>query len=164
MQHEPLESRKPNRKLRHKVQSPLFFNRELSWLEFNARVLDEANNPRNPLLERLKFLAIFSSNLDEFFMIYVSGMRERVSQETGKLPTEQSYLDDLRAIKARLEPLLKAQYDCYPALLPCLAQAAGSMHSCQPLYDKALASVRFHHVNRVFPVVSPRTYQPRHQF
>ncbi|HLI48969.1 MAG TPA: polyphosphate kinase 1 [Chthonomonas sp.] len=164
MQHEPLESRKPNRKLRHKVQSPLFFNRELSWLEFNARVLDEANNPRNPLLERLKFLAIFSSNLDEFFMIYVSGMRERVSQETGKLPTEQSYLDDLRAIKARLEPLLKAQYDCYRALLPCLAQHGVHIDSYQDLGDKEKAELTTYFEKQVFPVLTPLAVDPGHPF
>jgi len=65
----------------HQPVSPdeLFFDRELSWLSFNGRVLEEARNPDTPLLERLKFLAIFSKNLDEFFMIHIPGLHDRAN-------------------------------------------------------------------------------------
>src|SRR5688572_7063283 len=104
----------PSGKLEQIVPSapttPTFLNRELSLLEFHARVLEEALDVRNPVLERLKFLAIFSSNLDEFFMIRVSGLKEEV--ENGV--TELSYdgltpAEQLSRIRQRLLPLIDIQ-------------------------------------------------------
>jgi polyphosphate kinase len=86
--------------------SSLFLNRELSWLEFNARVLHEAFDPRNPLLERLKFLSIFSTNLDEFYMVRVAGLRRQVAAGVLQTPadglTPQAQLD---AIEQRVSGL-----------------------------------------------------------
>lgn len=103
-----------------------FFNRELSWLEFNQRVLDEARDPSLPLLERLRFLAITASNLDEFFMVRVGGLQtlvERGSQKrdpAGMTPAEQ-----LEAIGARVAELTHDQYQCWlNDIEPALEQAA----------------------------------------
>src|SRR5262245_22216416 len=93
-----------------------FINRELSWLEFNARVLEEAKDPTNPLLERVKFLSIFSSNLDEFFMVRVSGVRE---QAFGDGAPQDYAPDGLRAITQlqrlghRTQELVADQYRCW---------------------------------------------------
>src|ERR1041385_8433234 len=82
------------------LHSPaLFVNRELSWLEFNRRVLHEARDPRTPLLERVKFLSIFGSNLDEFFQVRVAGLRQQVAARLSELTSDgMSPEDQLRAI------------------------------------------------------------------
>ena len=106
-------------------QSEHFINRELSWLEFNARVLEEAEDGSTPLLERVKFLAIFSSNLDEFFMVRVAGLR---AQLEGGVPQDinpdgLAALEQLRDIRERTSQLVAAQYACYrEVILPALAE------------------------------------------
>ena len=85
----------------------LYINRELSWLEFNARVLHEAFDPRNPLLERLKFLAIFSTNLDEFYMVRVAGLRRQIAAGVQHVsPDGMSPADQLAAILKRVAELV----------------------------------------------------------
>src|SRR5204863_6821014 len=96
------------------VNADAFVNRELSWLEFNRRVLEEAQDPSVPLLERLKFLAIFSSNLDEFFMVRMAGLKRRVhagdqtAGPDGLTPTETT-----AAVAARVRELMDAQHHCF---------------------------------------------------
>ena len=102
----------------------LFINRELSWLGFNERVLEEARDPTVPLAERLKFVAIVASNLDEFFMVRVAGLKQQLSGEVeepppdGMMPQEQ-----LAAVSARTHKLVDAQYHCWTdQLVPALAR------------------------------------------
>src|SRR5689334_24744142 len=116
------ESAKAPRQPRH--QKHLFINRELSWLEFNRRVLEEALNERHPLLERLKFLSIFSSNLDEFFMVRVSGLQEAIEAEIlDESPDGMSPSEQLLEIRARLKPMLVRQMRCLTDdVLPKLAK------------------------------------------
>ena len=114
------------------LDDPCFYiNREISWLQFNARVLEEALDTRHPLLERVKFLAIFANNLDEFFMIRVSGLRRQAAAlETppdGMTPSEQ-----LAAIRQTLMVQLAQQVDCWHKdLLPKLHESG--IHLCH--YD-----------------------------
>lgn len=156
----------PSRARARNGSSPkeLFFNRELSWLDFNARVLEEALNPRHPLLERLKFLAIFSNNLDEFFMIHVSGMRERPDEETGRPLTERAITQKLRAIQNKLQPLLESQYRCLQHLLPALARHGIRLLSYGELSYEEQERLRGYFENEVFPVLTPLAVDPGHPF
>src|SRR4029079_2447978 len=104
-----------------------FINREWSWLEFNARVLEEAEDANNPLLERVKFLAIFASNLDEFFMVRVAGLRE---QALHAIPQQDppgeglKPIAQLQRIARRTEQLVAQQYGVWnESILPALAEA-----------------------------------------
>ena len=142
----------------------LFFQREISWLEFNSRVLEEALNPVNPLLERLKFLSIFSNNLDEFFMIYVPGMRDRLDEETGRQMTERDILARLRVIQTKLEPMLAMRYHCLQELLPQLARYGIRLLGHEDLDAEQKEQLRVYFEREIFPVLTPLAVDPGHPF
>ncbi len=146
--------------------APPFFNRELSWLAFNARVLSEAEDDRTPLLERLKFLAIFSSNLDEFFMKRVGGLKRQADAGIcrrsldGRTPPQQ-----LAAIRAAIPPLLQRQADCFrTGLAPALRQHNIFLEDWDALDSEARLAARRYFQTRVFPVLTPLVVDPAHPF
>ena len=147
-------------------EAHLFFSRELSWLEFNARVLNEARDPRTPLLERLKFLAIFSSNLDEFYMVRVGGLRRKVKNGQSGYPQERlSPAELLLAIEKRVNELLQLQRSCLTDdLLPALATHGVKLVTMNDLTPADWLVVDAFFESQVFPVLTPLAVDPGHPF
>lgn len=143
-----------------------YFNRELSWLQFNERVLEEALDERHPLLERVKFLSIFSSNLDEFFMIRVSGLRRQLEGGALKAPPDgMSPSHQLKAIRSRLDPALEQAASCWQEdLLPRLKEADVNVLSYGELKSKQRKLLRKHFKREIFPVLTPLAFDPGHPF
>ena len=144
----------------------LFFNRELSWLEFNARVLNEAFDERNPLLERLKFLSIFSTNLDEFYMVRVAGLRRQVAAGVTSAAADglapQSALD---AIERRVRELLGKAREClHDRLLPMLDAKGIRLVRMSDLTSSEWNTVDLFFESEVFPVLTPLAVDPGHPF
>lgn len=144
----------------------LYINRELSWLEFNNRVLEEALDNSHPLLERVKFLSIFSTNLDEFFMIRVSGLRRQL--EAGALetpPDGMSPSEQLAAIRRRLLPKLKEQYTCWKEdLLPKLHDQGLKILCYGDLKRKQRKLLRKYFKKEIFPTLTPLAFDPGRPF
>ena len=146
-------------------QTRLFFNRELSLLEFHARVLEEALDDRNPLLERLKFLSIFSSNVDEFFMIRVSGLKEELELKCSTLsPDGLTPEQQLKQSRERLLPLLDQQAECLEDVRQKLSRAGLEVASYDSLSHYEKQSLEEYFLERVFPVLTPLAVDPSHPF
>src|SRR6266496_2269434 len=118
-----------------------FINRELSWLEFNRRVLEEAQDPTQPLIERVKFMTIFSNNLDEFFEIRVAGIKQQIQSETSDIgPDGMSPTETFNAIQRLVHELVATQYDFWnKELMPALATRGSSLHHVATLCDISAA-------------------------
>jgi len=148
------------------ANAKLFINRELSWLEFNSRVLDEARDASVPLLERLKFLSIVASNLDEFFMIRVAGLKQQLSgnvAETaadGLTPAEQ-----LAAISARTHAMVAEQYRVWrDEVNPGLERAGVRVARGSQLSPEQKAQLSTYFSREVWPVLTPLAVDPGHPF
>ncbi|MFN2397523.1 MAG: polyphosphate kinase 1 [Gemmatimonadaceae bacterium] len=144
----------------------LYINRELSWLEFNARVLHEAFDERTPLLERLRFLAIFSGNLDEFYMVRVAGIRRQLAANvTATAPDGLTPAETLEVIDRRMRELLRLRREClHDLLLPQLAEHHVRLVSMQDLSPVEWAQVDAFFESEVFPVLTPLAAAPGHPF
>ena len=144
----------------------LYLNRELSWLEFNARVLAEAENEAVPLLERLKFHAIVASNLDEFFMVRVAGLKQQLTGEVGEIPPDGMTVgEQLSAISGRVHDLVSLQATALTGnLFPKLAAQGILVVKPEALSPEALAVLdqRFH--AEIFPILTPIAIDPGHPF
>jgi polyphosphate kinase len=147
-------------------EASLYFNRELSWLAFNQRVLEEAADPQWPLLERLKFLAITFSNLDEFFMIRVSGLHEQLEQaEAERSPDGLTPRQQLARIREVVRKLLKDATDLLERqLLPALAEHGIRIREWKSLGKAAQERAKAYFRESVFPVLTPLAVDPGHPF
>jgi polyphosphate kinase len=143
-----------------------YFNRELSWLEFNHRVLHEATDPRTPLLERLKFMAIFSSNLDEFFMVRVAALKQQVEANVRKLtPDGRTPSEQLEVINQRLLPMVIEQHQHFEKVLrPQLAREGIYILDYMDLNQEQRTYLQNYFEEQIFPVLTPLAVDPGHPF
>jgi polyphosphate kinase len=149
------------------TQRRLYINRELSWLEFNRRVLHEARDPRTPLLERLKFLGIFSSNLDEFFQVRVAGLKEQLIVGVSETaPDGMSPDEQLRAIGPIVTEMELQHSRCLmDEVLPALSEQGLCLHRrTGDLSGAERAHLDEYFQDNVFPVLTPLAVDPGHPF
>ena len=133
-----------------------FINREISWLAFNERVLEEALDKRNPLMERLKFLAITASNLDEFFMVRVSTLWEQISAEVGADASGLEPMTQLRVISQIVHKTVEKQYDCLlNSILPALEKEHIRLLDYAALNDAQRVHAETYFNNTLYPVLTP---------
>jgi polyphosphate kinase len=144
----------------------VYFNRELSWLGFNWRVLNEALDPSLPLLERLKFICIVASNLDEFFMIRVAGLKQQIELGVTDLPPDGRTAEEtLQAVRDEVCRMNKAMSTCFlDDILPGLEQEGVHLHSYSDLDEDARRWCEIYFIEHVFPVLSPLAIDPGHPF
>jgi len=149
------------------ITDPAYYtNREIGWLAFNRHVLDEAKDERHPLLERVKFLAIFANNLDEYFMIRVSGLQRQLAKGVLKAPPDgMTPAQQLDAIQKLLIPALAEQNACWhEEILPRLRAAQVFIHPYDELDARQKELMHTLFVDEIFPVLTPLAFDSSHPF
>ena len=142
------------------------FNRDLSQLEFFRRVLEEASDESLPVLERLKFLAVFTSNLDEFFMVRVSGLKEMLDvKDISPLPGELTPIEQLKIIRERVLPMVQQQVECLrDSVLPQLVKNGITIETHDSLTPREKKHLHQYFMKNVFGVLTPLAVDPAHPF
>jgi len=145
--------------------SDRYFNRELSWLAFNRRVLEEACNRAHPLLERVRFLSISGSNLDEFFMVRVAGLKGQQLQDVDRLSADgMTPGQQLSATIAEADALMASQQEVWRDLRGQLAEAGIAMLHSQSIEGEAADWLETHFREQIFPILTPQALDPAHPF
>src|SRR5437763_6072297 len=144
----------------------LYINRELSWVEFNRRVFGEAKDCRHPLLERVKFVSIFDSNLDEFIMIRLAGLKDQLAAHVTTLsPDGLTAEQQLAALRQRLAPLVQEVHDYWlNTLLPLLAEQHIHVLNYEQLNKSQRAAMLSYFEREIFPVLTPLAVDTSHRF
>ncbi len=144
----------------------LYINRDLSWIEFNRRVFEEAQDNRHPLLERVKFLSIFDTNLDEFIMVRLAGLKDQVEAHVPSLsPDGMTAEQQLAAVRQTLAPLVQEVSQYWRSeLMPLLVEQHIHILDYEQLDAQQRASMRTYFEREVFPVLTPLAVDPGHPF
>ena len=143
-----------------------YLNRELSWLEFNKRVLEEAQDPSVPLLERVRFLAIFSSNLDEFFMVRVAELKRRLGAgDQAPGPDGLTTAQTMAAVAARVHGLVEEQHRCFlEEIQPLLATEGIVLLRPKEINAEQQRFIEGYFRRTLLPVITPLAVDPGHPF
>jgi polyphosphate kinase len=144
----------------------LYINRELSLLAFQKRVLEEAQDEANPLLERFKFLSIVGSNIEEFFMVRVAGLKRQLESGVATVgPDGLTPMEQLEAVRVEVKELLETAHDCLVnSLMPALQQANIHIYRYEDLSPEQRTHVQAYFLQSIFPVLTPLAFDPGHPF